>query len=118
MGDITGIITQAYGYYALLPSTALSVTASNATEVPKTSLVSNKKCKITFGDYNVDNLGPDSSTLPGVAGHIANYLQSPDIVFLQEIQDNDGSTNDGGMCSLFRWDKILTLSLAQWYRPM
>ncbi|PYI33564.1 endonuclease/exonuclease/phosphatase family protein [Aspergillus indologenus CBS 114.80] len=95
LGDITGIITQAYGYYALLPSTALSVTTSNATEVPKTSLVSNKKCKITFGDYNVDNLGPDSSTLPGVAGHIANQLQSPDIVFLQEIQDNDGSTNDG-----------------------
>ncbi|RAH42474.1 endonuclease/exonuclease/phosphatase family protein [Aspergillus brunneoviolaceus CBS 621.78] len=95
LGDITGIITQAYGYYALLPSTALSVTSSNATEVPKTSLISNKKCKITFGDYNVDNLGPDSSTLPGVAGHIANYLQSPDIVFLQEIQDNDGSTNDG-----------------------
>ncbi|RAH77764.1 endonuclease/exonuclease/phosphatase family protein, partial [Aspergillus japonicus CBS 114.51] len=95
LGDITGIITQAYGYYALLPSTALSVTASNATEAPKTSLVSNKKCKITFGDYNVDNLGPDSSTLPGVAGHIANQLQSPDIVFLQEIQDNDGSTNDG-----------------------
>ncbi|RAL09399.1 endonuclease/exonuclease/phosphatase family protein [Aspergillus homomorphus CBS 101889] len=94
--DITGIITQAYGFYSLLPLTALTVSEPSATEVSKTSLVSDGTCKaITVSDYNVDNLSPDSSTLTGIAKHIATYLQSPTIVFLQEIQDNDGSTDDG-----------------------
>lgn len=40
-------------------------------------------------------MGPRSYHLPAVAGHIAKYLASPDIVFLQEIQDNSGETDDG-----------------------
>ena len=40
-------------------------------------------------------MGPDSSHLPAVANDIAKYLLNPDIVFLQEIQDNDGEKDDG-----------------------
>lgn len=40
-------------------------------------------------------MGPKSDHLPAVAGHIAKYLASPDIMFLQEIQDNSGETDDG-----------------------
>ncbi|KAJ5677239.1 endonuclease/exonuclease/phosphatase family protein [Penicillium maclennaniae] len=64
IGDITGIITAAYG-------------------------------ALTFGVYNVNNLAPSSKTLPKIAQHIVQYLKSPTLVFLQEIQDDDGPTNDG-----------------------
>lgn len=40
-------------------------------------------------------MGPRSGHLAGVAGHIANFLASPDIMFLQEIQDNSGTGDDG-----------------------
>ena len=40
-------------------------------------------------------MGPRSSHLPTVANHIANYLNAPDIMFVQEIQDNSGDTDDG-----------------------
>ena len=30
-----------------------------------------------------------------VANHIANFLHTPDIMFVQEIQDNSGPTDDG-----------------------
>lgn len=40
-------------------------------------------------------MGPTSSHLDAVANHVANFLNSPDIVFLQEIQDNSGETDDG-----------------------
>ncbi|KAH8429189.1 endonuclease/exonuclease/phosphatase family protein [Aspergillus melleus] len=94
--DITGIVTQAYGYYALLPLTKLSVTASNSTTAEATDLVSDGTCSgLTVGSYNVNNLSPNSSTLTGIAGHIARELKSPSLVFLQEIQDDDGATNDG-----------------------
>ncbi len=40
-------------------------------------------------------MGPESSHLPSVAAHIGDYLLTPDIMFLQEIQDNSGETDDG-----------------------
>lgn len=38
---------------------------------------------------------PKSAHLPTIASHIVNYLKTPDIMFLQEIQDNSGATDDG-----------------------
>ena len=43
----------------------------------------------------MDNFAPDSPSQPVVGNQIANFLKSPDIVFLQEIQDNSGPTDDG-----------------------
>lgn len=95
--DITGVITQAYGYYRLLPLTRLTVSGSNETLAAATQLVSDGSCRaISLGSYNVENLTPDSSHLSKIAGHIVTYLKSPTVVFLQEIQDNDGATDDGG----------------------
>ena len=33
--------------------------------------------------------------MSAVANHIANFLNTPDIMFVQEVQDNSGSTDDG-----------------------
>ncbi|GIK01377.1 hypothetical protein Aspvir_005411 [Aspergillus viridinutans] len=96
IGDITGVIAPAYGYYALLPLTALTVTGSNTTAAAATDLESaGTCCAVTVGSYNVNNLAPNSTTLPKVAQHIAQYLKSPTLVFLQEVQDDDGPTDDG-----------------------
>lgn len=101
VGDITGVITTAYGYYVLLPLTALTVTGSNTTAAARTDLESAGTCgDVTVGSYNVNNLAPNSTTLPKIAQHIAQYLKSPTLVFLQEIQDDDGPTDDGGMLPL------------------
>lgn len=40
-------------------------------------------------------MAPTSATLPTVAQHIATKLNSPDFMFVQEIQDNSGPTDDG-----------------------
>lgn len=40
-------------------------------------------------------MSPTSAHLPTVAAHISNLLRTPDIMFLQEIQDNSGPTDDG-----------------------
>jgi hypothetical protein len=102
MGDsleeITGVVTYAFGYYRILPSTALKVTGSKKPLAPKpTKLESKNDCGgITFGAYNVENLAPTSSHLPHVAEQIVNYLKSPDVIFIQEVQDDNGVTNDAG----------------------
>ncbi|KAG6901782.1 hypothetical protein C0995_008028 [Termitomyces sp. Mi166 len=98
--DITGIVYyqsrrtgQRHGFFYILPTTAPSING-NVTQVQPTTIVSNSST-ISFGDYNVNNAGPNSPHLSMVADHIATYLNAPDIVFLQEIQDNSGTQDDG-----------------------
>jgi predicted extracellular nuclease len=59
--------------------------------------VSTKVCSgLTFGDYNVENMSPTGAThIAQAAAHIANFMQFPDILFVQEIQDNSGPTDNG-----------------------
>ncbi|KAF1996595.1 DNase I-like protein [Amniculicola lignicola CBS 123094] len=96
LGEITGIVTYAFGFYRILPTTNIKVTKEITPVLPSpTKLESKGKCDgITFGAYNVENLEPKSAHLPNVAAHIVDYLKSPDFMFLQEVQDDNGVTND------------------------
>lgn len=102
MGDsieeITGIVTYAFGFYRILPKTAIKVTKSQEPALPDaTKLESSGKCDgITFGAYNVENLAPNSAHHPFLAEHIVKYMKSPDIILVQEVQDDNGPTNDAG----------------------
>ncbi|GLB38484.1 putative endonuclease/Exonuclease/phosphatase family protein [Lyophyllum shimeji] len=95
--DITGVVTYQFGFYYILPTTAPSVISEAEGVVAPTNLTSepNNHCVITFGDYNVENMAPNSAHLPIIADHIATYLNTPDIMFVQEIQDNSGPIDDG-----------------------
>jgi predicted extracellular nuclease len=94
--DITGVVTQAYGFYAILPLTAIKTTVPASAAADPSPFTSRKHCKaITVGSYNVENLAPTSAHLPKVAGHIVDYLKTPDLIFIQEVQDDSGATNNG-----------------------
>ncbi|MCX4751405.1 endonuclease/exonuclease/phosphatase family protein [Kitasatospora sp. NBC_01287] len=51
----------------------------------------------TIATYNVENLAPSDSAakFAGLAQGVVTNLRSPDVVALEEIQDNSGATNDG-----------------------
>ncbi|WP_086866519.1 endonuclease/exonuclease/phosphatase family protein [Streptomyces viridochromogenes] len=51
--------------------------------------------ELAVATYNVENLDPSDSTFAAHASAIVNNLSSPDIVSLEEIQDDNGATNDG-----------------------
>ncbi|PPQ91687.1 hypothetical protein CVT25_012900 [Psilocybe cyanescens] len=95
--DITGVVHYQFGFFYVLPLVAPRVVSIPDAVIPAASFVSSKNdfCLVTFGDYNVENMAPTSSHIPAVAAHISNLLRTPDIMFLQEIQDNSGPTNDG-----------------------
>lgn len=95
--DITGVVYQAFGFYRVLPTTAVSVESSVEPALPDpVSFESSGQCSaITVGQYNVENLAPNSEHLDGIAEHIVTYLKTPDVIFLQEVQDNSGPTDDG-----------------------
>ncbi|KAK3332854.1 Endonuclease/exonuclease/phosphatase [Cercophora scortea] len=94
--DITGVVQSTFGFYYILPLTAIKTTVASNGAAPPSSLQGTGNCRaITVGDYNVENLTPTGTHITKVAGHIANYLKTPDILFVQEIQDNNGATDNG-----------------------
>ncbi|KAG9086543.1 hypothetical protein FRC06_003034 [Ceratobasidium sp. 370] len=98
--DITGILTYAFDTYRVLPLTAPKVLTAPDYNPEPTSLVGNSTADVdncsllTVGDYNVENLDPKDAHLPVIAAHIAQYLKAPDVMWLQEIQDENGATDD------------------------
>lgn len=100
LDTITGIVTQAFGFYTILPLTALKATKPANAKVKATRLRSRNHCRgITVGSYNVENLAPTSAHLPKVAAHLVDYLGTPDLLFIQEVQDDSGPTNNDGVVS-------------------
>ena len=101
LGDITGVISYSFGNFELLPKVVPTVTSGNlSAEI--TSLTANPQ-QLTIASYNVLNLDPNDNDgdrdladgqFTRIATQIVNNLQSPDIIALQEIQDNSGSVDD------------------------
>ncbi|PCH42282.1 endonuclease/exonuclease/phosphatase [Wolfiporia cocos MD-104 SS10] len=111
LSDITGIVTYQYGNYHVLPFTAFNITSVPKEEVSPVTFTSSHPCEVTIGDYNVENMGPRSHHLHTVAEHIVHYLNTPDIVFVQEIQDDSG-TKDDGVVSANKTLSTLTRAIA------
>lgn len=96
LGDVTGVVYNAFGTYRVLPLTGISPVRNASAEFPDITIKSTGNCRgITFGDYNAENLAPDSKHMPLVVDQIVHRLHLPDLIFLQEVQDNSGPTNDG-----------------------
>ncbi|TBU63093.1 DNase I-like protein [Dichomitus squalens] len=96
LSDVTGVVAYQFGYYYILPLTAPEVVEWPDFDVPSSTLnYTTHPCQIRIGDYNVENMNPRSYHIPKIASHIAHHLHTPDIVFVQEIQDDSGARNDG-----------------------
>ncbi|KAJ7794158.1 DNase I-like protein [Mycena olivaceomarginata] len=99
--DIVGVITYQFGFYYVLPLTAPTVISNPDFAIAPTTLTSSPTdhCAITVGDYNVENMAPTGTHIRDVANHIAQVLLNAriktDIVFIQEVQDNSGPTDNG-----------------------
>ncbi|KOV19951.1 endonuclease/exonuclease/phosphatase family protein [Streptomyces caelestis] len=54
-----------------------------------------RSTELAIATYNVENLDPSDDTFAAHAAAIVDNLKSPDIVSLEEIQDNNGAVDDG-----------------------
>jgi uncharacterized protein len=59
--------------------------------------------------FNVENLAPLDPQIKfdRLAGQVVNNLKSPDVLGLEEIQDNSGAANDGTVDSTQTTDKLI-----------
>ncbi|MEU7403756.1 MULTISPECIES: endonuclease/exonuclease/phosphatase family protein [unclassified Streptomyces] len=81
-----------YGGYTLVAS-EIGALEKGGTERESTRPQSARE--LAVATYNVENLDPSDDTFAAHADAIVHHLRSPDIVSLEEIQDNNGATDDG-----------------------
>ncbi|PVV27089.1 MAG: hypothetical protein B6D79_04200, partial [gamma proteobacterium symbiont of Ctena orbiculata] len=103
LGDVTGVVGYSYGNYEVYPSEDF-MSQSGGLEAETSKLVSEHERQLTLASFNLLNLDPndedgDTDIADGrfdrLAEQIVNSLHSPDIIGLQEVQDNSGSLDDG-----------------------
>jgi predicted extracellular nuclease/2',3'-cyclic-nucleotide 2'-phosphodiesterase (5'-nucleotidase family) len=103
IANVTGVLSYAFGNYEILPTQALgAITEGGLTA--ETTTIAASATQLTIASYNVLNLDPNDADgdrdiadgrFDAIARHIVENMGTPDILGLQEIQDNSGSVNDG-----------------------
>jgi predicted extracellular nuclease len=96
LSDVTGVMGYDYGSFQVNAMGSLRV-LSHGLRPDTTSLVGTPE-KFTLATYNVLNLSAtddDADQRAKLGTQIVHNLRSPDILALQEIQDNNGETDDG-----------------------
>jgi uncharacterized protein len=93
-GATDAVVDYSCAYYKLAVKTA-PVVASNPLTREVTPL-QGAGTKLTVATFNVENLSPNdpSTKFNALAAAIVTNLKSPDIITVEEVQDNNGSTND------------------------
>nr|BFD85513.1 endonuclease/exonuclease/phosphatase family protein [Streptomyces sp. Xyl84] len=68
--------------------------------------------ELAVATYNVENLDPSDTTFAAHASAIVHNLRSPDIVSLEEIQDDNGATDDGTVTAGVTMAKLIDAIVA------
>ena len=64
--------------------------------------------EIAVATYNVENLDPsDGPAFARHADYIVNHLRSPDLLAIEEIQDNDGAANTAVTDASVTWNLLI-----------
>jgi predicted extracellular nuclease len=94
LGQTIGVLDYSFGNFKLLATQAPTLTSMGLTRPTATPALPQQ---LSIASYNVENLagnGPQAK-FDGLAGQIVHHLRAPDIIALQEIQDDNGAVDDG-----------------------
>ncbi len=95
-GDIEGILDYRFGTFRLVANQPLpELVRQPSAEVA--SRLKGGKGSLTIATYNLENLDPSDGVerFRYLAKGMVDQLRAPDIVALQEVQDNSGAEDDG-----------------------
>jgi predicted extracellular nuclease len=92
-GALDGVLDYSSGNYKLIVTNAPAVARGGLARETTTAARANQ---LAVAAFNVENLDPGDSAqkFQRLADIIVRNLKSPDLVAIEEIQDNNGATND------------------------
>jgi predicted extracellular nuclease len=91
-----------FKYYPLQDVTATGDLQREVTDAPKTN-------ELEIASFNVENLAPTDSPakFAALADTLINNLKAPDLVAVEEIQDNSGGTDIGVTDASLTWNTLI-----------
>jgi predicted extracellular nuclease len=105
--SVVGVLDYSFGNFKLNVTSALTPInrglSREATRVPTDH-------EIAVGTYNVENLDPGDgeAAFRRHADIIVNNLRSPDVLAIEEIQDNDGGANTAVTDASVTWNMLIS----------
>ena len=102
LGHVRGPVSYRFGNFEVLVLTEPVV--ERASLAPETTALVGTAQHLTVGSFNVFNLDPNDDDqsadladgqFAAIADQIVHRLRAPDVLALQEMQDNSGAANDG-----------------------
>lgn len=93
LSGIVGVMDYSFSNYKLNVTQAVTVVSNNLAR----EVVTLPEGKFAMASYNVENLGGNATDarIAQIASQIRNTLGAPHLLSLQEVQDNNGATNNG-----------------------
>ena len=116
MGDyatepIIGVVDFDYGNFKILPFESVHFTSGGLSQEVATDPGDADVLRIA--DYNVENFSTkEPERVAKLADQIVNLMLSPDIIALQEIQDNNGAPNMDGVAADETYQAIIDAVVA------
>lgn len=103
---VTGVIDYSFGNFKLLPTTALVGTDGG---LVREAADATGPRELAVATYNVENLtvGNLQAKFDELADQIIHNLRSPDLIAIEEMQDDSGGTNNGVVTAQAGWDKLI-----------
>jgi predicted extracellular nuclease len=104
--DIVGVLDYSFGNFKLLTTSPLTAASSGlareVTDVPEDQ-------EIAVATFNVENLDPRDAPakVAALADIFVDNLRSPDIVSVEEVQDNSGPVNNGVTDATATWNMLI-----------
>ncbi|MFV0664971.1 endonuclease/exonuclease/phosphatase family protein [Denitromonas sp.] len=94
LADVTGVMHYSFSNYKLNLTDAPTVIAGNLQQEVVAPVAPGR---LAIASYNVENLAGNAaqSRFDSIAGQIVGNLGSPQLIALQEVQDNNGATDNG-----------------------
>ena len=96
-GATVGVMSYTFANYKLFTTQALPGLVAGGLSKEVFSFGTRRSVDLDIAAFNVENLDPTdpASKFSDLAGILVNNLKSPDVLALEEIQDNNGATSNG-----------------------
>ena len=110
LGDVTGIIDFDFTDRKLfVTGMEPGGFVNGGIPVRETTALGDDDRSLTVATFNVENLDPGdgAARFTALANAIATNLNMPDIISIEEMQDNNGATNDGTTDASVTWQMLV-----------
>jgi hypothetical protein len=109
--DPVGVLDYSFGNFKLLvTSDPGRIDNGLAREVTSAA----RSRELSVATFNVENLSAvdTDAKVNALAGQIVNNLRAPDIIAIEEMQDNSGPANDGVVAADLSWQRLIDAIVA------